>query len=357
VLDRVNEPIEPDGTETGSYVERLQREKHVRIFYDRVHDCAPALRPTRWLYPSLGRFLDNCFQRSKSLHLRKWVRLLDLVISLRCNHKKLVSVDSGSKALISSFNWCDTDSLNSNSGVLFTGEAAREAFDSQLREVKGLEKDFRSNNTLPPSRKERRYALRGAPLKGTFLKYVDSLHLKRAALQFFEAIEGGDRVELVFNFFHNPRLHRIIRKKAAEGARFRILLDEKSRYFFLHCPYLLNYLTWKELHSVPNVAIRFVRNQKDYGENHEAAALIHKRKSRHSLAWVGSTQLSSHQLDRLSFRDAALLVADGDQVGEYGAYFEKLWRSEQSYSLQSFPNWFYPYYATLFNWAVKSLIM
>lgn len=346
ILDRVNEPVGASGVEEGSYLEKLQKAGRVRIFYDRSLDCPPGNKILAFFYPGLGVLLDRWFRKSSSLHFRKFVRLLD-IFSGHSNHKKVVTADFGSQAIVSSYNWTDYDENHSNVGVLYDGPAAEQTFYGQLADLREFDRRFWSEQRKRDSK---------ASAGKSLLKYVEQPHLRFYADHFFNSIEAGDRVDLVFNMFYDPRLIRIIKEKCRLGAFFRILLDEKSRYCDIKVPHLLNYLTWKELNGVPNASVRFVRNPKrPFGEHHQKSALIHKPGRKVSLAWVGSPNLTTCVLDRRSFRDTALLIADTDFVEAYGDYFNKLWRSDKVFDLQPRSNLFLRNYEYVFNLAAHHL--
>jgi phospholipase D-like protein len=353
LLDRINEPIESNGIEPGSYLERLGKARHIKIFYDRAFDCPPGQKMLSPLYPAMGRLLDRMFKSLRNDRFRRLCRLFDLA-TYRGNHKKLLTIDFGTSALISSHNWCDTDGFNSNSGVLYSGLEARRSFEYQLKDDQEFSRQF-SQGTKKRDARKTRWSLSRGRKKECLLKYVDTRELRRSADLFFESIAPGDRVSLACNVFYDPRLIQIIKKKAAEGASFRILLDEKVEYFGIRCPHLLNYLAWRELRRVKNVSVRFLRRPGAVGEMHEKAILIQKAKPSPSLAWVGCANLTTLVLDRLSLRDSALLVANVEFVDRYEKHIDALWRSEGAYSFRPAPRWWTRQYEYLFNLAAYHL--
>lgn len=355
VLDRINEAVEADGVEPGSYLERLKRAGHIKFFFDKVLDCRPGNRLLALFHPQMGYLLDRLFRRSGNYRWRRLLRLLDLV-SGRSNHKKLVTVDFGSKAVVSSYNWTDHDEVYWNSGVLYDGGAAKRSFLGQLEDSGEFERQFRKDGTSSGrilARGDSLHRLSEASAGMPLLKHLEQPELRACADRFFESAAPGDSVEMAFNMFYDPRLIRIIRKKAESGVFFRILLDEKSQYCDIRVPHLLNYLTWRGLNGVPNVSIRFLRNLlRPFGESHEKAALIRRpRRSPRgvSLAWVGSPNLTTCVLDNGSFRDTVLLIADDNFAEAYRRHFEKLWGSERAFVFSPPPNRLKRSYDYLFN--------
>ncbi|MGC3981086.1 MAG: phospholipase D-like domain-containing protein [Steroidobacteraceae bacterium] len=272
-----------------------------------------------WGNSDAGGWLPNPLDKnSPKITLRSWLSLLNF----KANHRKILVSDRDGEwvALVASANPHDASSAHSNVALQFSGDLAKEVFNSEVA--------IAHSSGWPFDMPEVRRTAVTEGVANIEMSYLTEGAILERVLRELRATQSGDEIRLAIFYLSERNIVEALKQAAARGVNVKLILDPNKDAFGIQKDGVPNRPVANELvtEGMGNIEVRWYRT---HGEQFHTKLLL-VRHGNQLFTTLGSANFTRRNLGdyNLEANVALNMSIDTALAEQFNTYFDRLWNGD-----------------------------